>query len=78
MTERVTYRCEAGIARIAMDGGKVNVMSAAMLRDLDAALDRAEADKAMVVLRSARDGIFSAGFDLDDVATWRAPLVAVE
>lgn len=64
MTERVTYRCEAGIAGIAMDGGKVNVMSAAMLRDLDAALDRAEADKAMVVLRSARDGIFSAGFDL--------------
>ena len=64
MTERVTYRCEAGVARIAMDDGKVNVMSAAMLRDLDAALDRAEADKAMVVLRSARDGIFSAGFDL--------------
>jgi enoyl-CoA hydratase len=64
MTERVTYRCEAGVARIAIDDGKVNVMSAAMLRDLDAALDRAEADKAMVVLRSARDGIFSAGFDL--------------
>jgi enoyl-CoA hydratase len=64
MTERVSYRCEDGIARIAMDDGKVNVMSASMLADLDAALDRAEADKAVVVLRSARPGIFSAGFDL--------------
>ncbi len=64
MTERVTYRCEAGVAQIAMDDGKVNVMSTAMLRDLDAALDRAERDKAVVVLRSARAGIFSAGFDL--------------
>ena len=36
MTERVTYRCEAGVAQIAMDDGKVNVMSTAMLRDLDA------------------------------------------
>ena len=64
MMERVTYRCEAGVARITMDDGKVNVMSPAMLRDLDAALDRAELDSAMVVLRSAREGIFSAGFDL--------------
>jgi enoyl-CoA hydratase len=64
MTERVTYRCEAGVARITMDDGKVNVMSAAMLRDLDVALDRAHSDNAIVVLRSAREGIFSAGFDL--------------
>ncbi len=64
MTERVTYRCEAGVAHVTMDDGKVNVMSTAMLRDLDAALDRAEQERAMVVLRSARQGIFSAGFDL--------------
>jgi enoyl-CoA hydratase/carnithine racemase len=64
MSERVAYRCEDGIARITMDDGKVNAMSAAMLADLDAALDRAEADQAIVVLRSARPGIFSAGFDL--------------
>jgi enoyl-CoA hydratase len=64
MTERLTYRCEAGVAGITMDDGKVNVMSIAMLRDLDAALDRAQSDKAVVVLRSARHGIFSAGFDL--------------
>jgi enoyl-CoA hydratase len=64
MTERVSYRCEAGVAHLTMDDGKVNVMSTAMLGDLNAALDRAELDKAIVVLRSARQGIFSAGFDL--------------
>src|SRR5207302_2583838 len=64
MTGRVTYRCEAGVAHVTMDDGKVNVMSTPMLRDLEAALDRAEQDRAMVVLRSAREGIFSAGFDL--------------
>ncbi len=64
MSERVTYRYEAGVAYLTLDDGKVNVMSTAMLRDIGAALDRAEADKAVVVLRSARPGIFSAGFDL--------------
>jgi enoyl-CoA hydratase len=64
MINRVTYRCEAGVAHITMDDGKVNAMSPEMLRDLDAALDRAQLDKATVVLRSARQGIFSAGFDL--------------
>jgi enoyl-CoA hydratase len=64
MSARVSYRCEDGIARITLDDGKVNVMSTGMLGELDAALDRAEADKAVVVLRSARPGIFSAGFDL--------------
>jgi enoyl-CoA hydratase len=64
MSDRVAYRLENGAAKITMDDGKVNVMSAAMLRDLGAALDQAEIDKAIVVLRSARKGIFSAGFDL--------------
>jgi enoyl-CoA hydratase len=64
MSSRLTYRCDAGVAHITMDDGKVNVMSPEMLHDLDAALDRAQSDKAAVVLRSARAGIFSAGFDL--------------
>jgi enoyl-CoA hydratase len=46
-----------------MDDGKVNALSIEMLRDLDAALDRAEADEAIVVL-TGRDGVFCAGFDL--------------
>jgi enoyl-CoA hydratase len=64
MSQRVTYRLENGVARITMDDGKVNVMSTAMLRDLGAAFDEAEKAEAVVVLRSARQGIFSAGFDL--------------
>ncbi len=46
-----------------MDDGKVNVLSLQMLAELNAALDRAERDRAVVVL-AGRDGVFSAGFDL--------------
>ena len=77
MTERVTYRLEEGVARITMDDGKVNVMSPAMLWDLEAAFDRAERDKAMVVLRSGRQAIFSAGFDLKIFAS-NDPLRSLE
>jgi enoyl-CoA hydratase len=64
MTQRVRYRVEDRVAHIDLDDGKVNVMSAAMLADIRSALDRAEAGADIVVLRSARPGIFSAGFDL--------------
>jgi enoyl-CoA hydratase len=59
----VTYRAHEAVAAITMDDGKVNVLSLAMLTELDAALDRAEADRAVVLL-TGRDGVFSAGFDL--------------
>ncbi len=64
MNDIVSYACVDGVATISMNDGRVNVMSTTMLKALDAALDRAEADKAIVVLRSTREGIFSAGFDL--------------
>jgi len=64
MNDRVVYRCDDDIASVTMNDGKVNVMSTAMLQDLHAALDRAAKDRAIVVLRSSRPGIFSAGFDL--------------
>jgi enoyl-CoA hydratase len=59
----VTYRLESSIATIVMDDGNVNVMSLQMLTELNAALDHAAADHAVVEL-SGRDGVFSAGFDL--------------
>ena len=59
----VSYQLEGSIATITMDDGKVNALSLQMLGELDAALDRATADRAVVVL-TGRDGIFSAGFDL--------------
>jgi enoyl-CoA hydratase len=59
----VSYQLDDGVASIAMDDGKVNVLSLPMQAELNAALDQAAADGAVVVL-TGRDGRFSAGFDL--------------
>jgi enoyl-CoA hydratase len=59
----VSYRLDGPVATIAMDDGKVNALSTQMLTELNAALDRAVADRAVVVL-TGRKGVFSAGFDL--------------
>jgi enoyl-CoA hydratase len=87
MGSLVTYRLDehadeqagdqagGAVATVTMDDGKVNVLSVAMLAEINQALDRAEADHAVVVL-TGRAGVFSAGFDLavlraggDDAAT---------
>jgi enoyl-CoA hydratase len=59
----VSYRLDGPIATITMDDGKVNVLSPRMLGEIGAALDRAAADQAVVVL-AGRPGAFCAGFDL--------------
>src|ERR1700761_9599097 len=64
MRERISYVERDGVASILLDDGKVNVMSIDMLSDIGVALDRAERSAGLLVLRSARPGIFSAGFDL--------------
>lgn len=64
MRERMGYVERDGVAQVLLDDGKVNVMSIEMLADITSALDRAENSADMVVLRSMRPGIFSAGFDL--------------
>ena len=64
MTTLVNYELKDSVATIAMDDGKVNVMSIAMSSALNAALDRAASDRAVVVL-TGRPGVFSAGFDLN-------------
>jgi len=63
MSALVSYRLNDSVATITMDDGKVNALSLAMLAELGAALDRAAADRAVVVL-TGRAGVFSAGFDL--------------
>jgi len=60
----VSYRRDESIAVITMDDGKVNVLGTAMLGDIDAALDQAEADDAAAVVLAGNDRVFSAGFDL--------------
>lgn len=64
MAEPVSYELSGSVARITMDDGKANVMSTSMLGALHDAFDRAERDRAVVVL-TGRSGIFSAGFDLN-------------
>jgi enoyl-CoA hydratase len=62
-TDLVAYAVADGIATITLDDGKANAMSPAMLAAVDGALDQAERDDAVVVLRG-RPGMFSAGYDL--------------
>ncbi|MDB4974284.1 MAG: crotonase/enoyl-CoA hydratase family protein [Myxococcaceae bacterium] len=63
MSALVSYRLEGPIATLTLDDGKRNALSLAMLSELDAALDRAAADDALVIL-TGREGVLSAGFDL--------------
>jgi enoyl-CoA hydratase len=72
----VSYQLKDSIATITMDDGKVNVLSSAMLGELDAALDRAMADRAVVLL-AGRPGVFSAGFDLPVLNAGGAESVAM-
>jgi enoyl-CoA hydratase len=63
MSDLLTYEHRDRVARIVLDDGKVNALSIAMLREIQAALDQAEADGAVVAL-GGREGFLSAGFDL--------------
>ena len=63
MSNAVTYELSGSVATITMDDGKVNSLSPRMLAELSAAFDRAESDKAVVLL-GGREGRFSAGFEL--------------
>ena len=72
MSDLLSYTLEGGVATLAMDDGKVNAMSIPMLEALHAAFDRAERDRAVVLL-TGREGIFSAGFDLKVFPQGREP-----
>ena len=76
MPTAVSYQLKDSIATITLDDGKVNVLSPAMLGELDAALDRAMADRAVVLL-AGRPGVFSAGFDLPVLNAGGATSVAM-
>lgn len=63
MTDLVTYRLDDGVATLTLCNGKVNALSPAVIEALNAALDRAEQDRAIVVL-TGQPGILSGGYDL--------------
>ena len=59
----VQYSVADRIATIRIDDGKRNALSPAVLREIYLAFDRAEADRASVII-TGREDVFSAGFDL--------------
>lgn len=63
MNPLVRFELQGAVAVITMDDGKANALSHAMMTELGAALDRAEAEAKAVVL-TGREGKFCAGFDL--------------
>ena len=62
----VTTKIENGVAVIAMDDGKANALGTSMWAELNAAMDNAESENAIVIL-TGRDGMFSGGFDLKEM-----------
>jgi enoyl-CoA hydratase len=60
----VQYALDGAVATITLDDGKANAISAAVVGELDAALDQARADAARALVIAGRPGRFSAGFDL--------------
>ena len=74
MSELVQYELDGAIATITIDDGKLNVFSIAMLNALHGALDRAEHDGAVVLLRG-RERCFSAGFDMNVFAAGPEPIL---
>lgn len=63
MSELLGYQLDDGVAVLTLNNGKVNAFSHALIDALHAALDRAEADQAVVVL-TGQPGILSGGYDL--------------
>ena len=63
MNDLVSYHLEDGIATLTLDNGKVNAISPDVIGAFHGALDRAEADGAIVII-TGTPGILSGGYDL--------------
>lgn len=68
MSDLVDYSRHGAAAVIRFNNGKVNALSLEMIETINAALDRAEEERAVVVL-TGHDGLFSGGFDLKVMQT---------
>ena len=63
----LNFKLEGNVAVIALDDGKANAVGHAYIGAMNEGLDRAEKEAAAVVI-TGRSGIFSAGFDLKEIA----------
>ena len=59
----LTYRLENTVATLTLDDGKANALSLPMSQAIAAALDRAQSEARLVLLRG-RPGVLCGGFDL--------------
>lgn len=66
MSDLLHYELSDDVATIRLDDGKANAFSNAMFDAANAAMDKAEADAKIIVLRG-REGIFSAGYNLKEL-----------
>ena len=71
-----TYTLDGTVATITLDDGKANALSPSMQAAINAALDQALADEAVVIL-SGRPGVFSGGFDLGLLGTGGAEAITM-
>ena len=62
----MNYELNNNIATLTIDDGKANVVGHDFLDEINAGLDRAEAEQAGAVILKGREGIFSGGFDLGE------------
>lgn len=63
MSDLISYRLEDGIATLTLSNGKVNAISPEVIAAFNTALDRAEQDRAVVII-TGQPGILSGGYDL--------------
>jgi len=63
MSDLISYQLDDGIATLTLSNGKVNAISPEVIAAFNAALDRAEQDKAIVIV-TGQPGILSGGYDL--------------
>ncbi|MEN0108076.1 MAG: crotonase/enoyl-CoA hydratase family protein [Pseudomonas sp.] len=63
MSDLISYQLDDGIATLTLSNGKVNAISPDVIAAFNAALDRAEQDRAVVII-TGQPGILSGGYDL--------------
>ncbi|AXA56416.1 crotonase/enoyl-CoA hydratase family protein [Pseudomonas thivervalensis] len=63
MSDLIAYHLEDGIATLTLNNGKVNAISPDVIAAFNDALDKATADRAVVII-TGQPGILSGGYDL--------------
>ena len=76
MSELISYHLEDGIATLTLSNGKVNAISPDVIAEFNAALDRAVADRAVVII-TGQPGILSGGYDLKEMTAGPREAVAL-